>query len=227
MAIDLNRPIGKARDAGNELPSKRHMNLAGQAQAEGGIKRVHVLLGVLGLVVVLAVAKFCVVDPLMATASAEQELAAQKRVQTELDKTLENYDSVEREYQSYVSADLTSNVDALAVLDMVERNVMPTASVAQVQLDGNVLTLVLADADLDTVGRLTNTLNDQESVATVSVTRSRTSEDVASKGASSDVITKLIVTFAGFESTDSSNGSGEAQTTAIAGGTAVATTTTK
>ena len=232
MAIDLNQPIGKAKKVSESLPTKRHINLAAQASSPGGIKRVTILWGVLILVIVLAVAKFGVYDPLSQIGAAEREAQAQKLVQSSLDEKLKDYDTVETEYQSYVSTDLTSSLDTLAVLDMVERTVMPTAKVAQVSIQNNVLTLVLADADMDTAGRLTDTLNAQDSVASVSVSRSSTEDDVASKGAASDVITRLIVTFKDFEpvtssssssksSSSSSGSSGQAST--IAGGSAVVT----
>lgn len=207
MAIDLKKDIsldfGKKREeAEKEYPSKRSMNLYVIEHPEVDKRKVAALLGVLVVVVALFV-RFGVMGPLMEIKNKEAELT---RVQGELAPITERaqeYDRVRAEYEKYSLVSGTSGVDSSAVLDMIESQVMPNATVSQVTLEGTKLTLTLSNVSLDTVGVIASNVSSQAGVTDVAVSTAQT----ASEDGSSQVVATLTVTLAGSGSGSGSDAS--------------------
>ncbi|MFZ2755322.1 MAG: hypothetical protein WAY93_00500 [Atopobiaceae bacterium] len=194
MALDWNKPIHlsdvtRKTSGGSGYPSKTTMNLAETVTTnETDLRKVIPLAAVL-LVAVLLFVKFGVVDMFGQVTERQAALATEQGRVSAIESKLTDYDSVKAEYQGYSSSSSKGEADAVSVLDMVEQQVMPSASVTGITLKDNVLTLTIQNVTLDTVGKLADVLRGQSLVSNVSVATAKTS---ASSG--SNVIATVTVT---------------------------------
>ena len=88
-----------------------------------------------------------------------------------------DYDDVLAEYESYetsskVESSLT--VNALDALSLVDKCVAPYARVASLTLEGDTMSLKLADSSLDQLGKLVESLEGQDMVANVNLSTAGT-----------------------------------------------------
>jgi hypothetical protein len=194
VALDWNKPIHlsdvtRKTSGGSGYPSKTTMNLAETVTTnETDLRKVIPLAAVL-LVAVLLFVKFGVVDMFGQVTERQAALATEQGRVSAIESKLTDYDSVKAEYQGYSSSSSKGEADAVSVLDMVEQQVMPSASVTGITLKDNVLTLTIQNVTLDTVGKLADVLRGQSLVSNVSVATAKTS---ASSG--SNVIATVTVT---------------------------------
>ena len=185
MAIDLKREVSfdlkkKRDDPEKAYPTKRSMNLYRIEHPEVDKRKVGALAAV--LVVELA------------------------RVQGELAPITERaaeYERVRAEYEKYSLVSGTSGVDASSVLDMIESQVMPSATVSQVTLEDTKLTLTLSNVSLDTVGVIANNVSAQPNVSDVAVSTAQTASD----DGSSQVVATITVTLTGSNASTGTNSS--------------------
>ena len=200
MALNWNQEVSLssiknliARKKGEDAPvtgypTKTTMNLYQQDETKVRLSTI-VLAGVLGLVVVVAVVKFGIVDPLSIIGSREAELARQQELLTEVSKGYAEYDEIAELYEGYQAVFSSSGIDAIAVLDMVEKVVKPKAQVSQITFSDYMLTLTLNDVPLDTVGTLAKEIEKQDMVASVNV-----STATSSKGENKKNVATLVIT---------------------------------
>ena len=200
MALNWNQEVSLssiknliARKKGEDAPvtgypTKTTMNLYQQDETKVRLSTI-VLAGVLGLVVVVAVVKFGIVDPLSIIGSREAELARQQELLTEVSKGYAEYDEIAELYEGYQAVFSSSGIDAIAVLDMVEKVVKPKAQVSQITFSDYMLTLTLNDVPLDTVGNLAKEIEKQDMVASVNV-----STATSSKGENKKNVATLVIT---------------------------------
>ena len=113
--------------------------------------------------------RFAILGPLAHVAWLQGELAERQATLAQVDSGLEDYDDVKDVYDAYNVQTSSTGIDALGALDMVDRYVKQVAIVDSEDLEGNILTLSLSDANLDTYGNLATTLMAQPSVSGVSV----------------------------------------------------------
>lgn len=200
MALNWNQEVSFAsiknlltRKKGEEVvvtgyPTKTTMNLYQQDETKVRLSTI-VLAGVLGLVIIVAVAKFGIIDPLSVVGAKEAELARQQQLLVEASQGNADYAEVAELYEGYQAVFSSSGIDAIAVLDMVENVVKPKAKVSQITFSDYMLTLTLNDVPLDTVGNLAKEIEKQDMVASVNV-----STATASKGESKKNVATLVIT---------------------------------
>ena len=207
MAIDLKREVSfdlkkKRDDPEKAYPTKRSMNLYRIEHPEVDKRKVGALVAILVVALGLFV-RFGVAGPLMEIRDKEAELA---RVQGELAPITERaaeYERVRAEYEKYSLVSGTSGVDASSVLDMIESQVMPSATVSQVTLEDTKLTLTLSNVSLDTVGVIANNVSAQPNVSDVAVSTAQTASD----DGSSQVVATITVTLTGSSASSGTNSS--------------------
>jgi len=156
-------------------PTKTTMNLY-QVDAKTTNLRTLILAGILVLVCVVAVLKFGVFDQLAIVSQKEAELAAQQELLLKVSASGGDYGSVKNMYEGYQLALGTGDVNAIRVLDLVEKQVKPAASVSVITYAGNTLTLTLNNVSLETVGVLAKQLESQEIVSAVNVSTAQNTE---------------------------------------------------
>lgn len=193
MALDWNKEIsfnGTSKKA-TQYPSKTHINL-NVAEASVVDLRKAIPIAVVLIALVACVVKFGIVDFYGQVAAKQADLSQQKAALAQVDAKLANYDSVKTEYESYgsyLTGSAATQVDAITVLNLVDQQIMPSASVTGINLKNDTLSLSLTNASLDTIGKLVSTLSSQPIVSNVSVSTAATNATAAQ-----DVTATMVVT---------------------------------
>lgn len=222
----LNRPIGgsgkgKAGKAGrgrkgDGLPTKRGMNLYQSARQATDGRKLAITAAALAVGVALF-AKFAVMGPLQQVSDKQAELAQVQAQLQPLQEAAADYDSTLAEYNQYAPVSSTTGVDTKALMDMVEQQVMPYATVSQESLEDDTLTLTLSNVSLTTVGQLATILQGQTGVESVSVATAQTPSDSAS-GDTSSVVATVTVKLVTVEASDSGEGTSSGTSSSTSGG---------
>lgn len=172
----LNQPIGGKKDGKGKgrgrgagaWPSKKTINLYSPADSGPNVRHTVILAACLAIFLIVFV-RFAILGPLAHVARLQGELAERQATLAQVDSGLEDYDDVKDVYDAYNVQTSSTGIDALGALDMVDRYVKQVAIVDSEDLEGNILTLSLSGANLDTYGNLATTLMAQPSVSAVSV----------------------------------------------------------
>ena len=128
---------------------------------------------VLVLLLGLAFGKFAVADRLEKLRQEQDALSELQRITATLEDSTADYDSVLAEYSKY-SSGWMSEEEAAAVgreimLDIVEQELMPRATVKSVMISGNSLGVELADITLEETSFIVSRLDSYDSVLNVAV----------------------------------------------------------
>ncbi len=197
MALDWHKDISfsglkKGRSKTKTVyPSKTYMNLVAEELRAPELRKAIPLI-ILVLVLVAAFVKFGVYDFFDRVNQKQAELSHQQQTLSSLEAQLTNYDKVLAEYESYETSRLSADEDQVSVSDaltLIDRFVAPSARIASVDLQGNTMTLSLADITLSGVGALVSTLDSQPMVANVAVATAATDQTTAT-----DVVVTMTVT---------------------------------
>ena len=211
----LNQPIGgkkeskgkkRGRGAG-AWPSKRTINL--YVPSDSGLNVRHtVILAVCLAVFLLVFVRFAVLGPLAHVAQLQGELADRQATLAQIDSGLADYDDVKDVYDAYNVQTSSTGIDVLGALNMVDKYVKQVAIVDSEDLEGNVLTLNLSGANLDTYGSLATTLMTQPSVSGVSVSTA----DNQDSDSSDNVTATITVTLRTIAETNAQVAQGDGST---------------
>ena len=200
MALDWNKDISfsglkkSPQKAKGDYPSKTYMNLAPTDKKSIDARRA-IPTAVIVVVLVALFVKFGVYDFYDRVNQKQAELNKQEQTLGSLQVQLADYDEILETYNAYASAYAASDeytVSALDALALVDRFVRPSANVASLDLQGNVLSLNLSNITLDEVGKLVSTLYEQKIVADVSVSTAATQQTSAEDVTASMVITLQV-----------------------------------
>ena len=154
------------------LPQKRTINLM-----QGRNTSINKPAAVIGTVLIIIVAclfsKFFVVNKLDEMNRSNAQL---RSLQTRLDSVneqLAEYESLSGEYAHYsfegLTADELGSLNRVEVLEMIEKVVMPYATVETWSVSGNMLTIQITGATLNEVNQVVEKLEQQEIVNYCSV----------------------------------------------------------
>lgn len=154
-------------------PSKTTINLY-RSDQQATDKRKVILACVLGAIVLGLFVKFGVLDQMAVVSQMENELNEQRALSEKAKANLGDYADVQEAYEAYLARYGKGATDAIAVLDMVEKNVMSKTTVTSIVLGEDILTLTLYNVSLDTVGNLAKDLESQEMVSKVNVSTATT-----------------------------------------------------
>ena len=154
--------IGKKsrKPSARNLPVKRSINLATTGekpiQAKTAIPAI-----VLIIVAAILLSKFFVVDRLMDMYRAQSEVSSLQSQLADAYRQLSSFGSMTDEYAHYTYTGMTSEemtrTDRGAVMDLLQRTVLPQASMSSWSLNGSILTLNIARGslqDINSVHRL-------------------------------------------------------------------------
>ena len=196
MALDWGKEITisglkKGSSKGKAVyPSKTYMNLLVKDERVIELRRA-VPLALLLIVLVAAFVKFGVYDFYDRVNQKGAELAKQEQTLAMLETQLSDYNEVLAEYEAYESAHMSADAETVSVVEalgIVDQFIAPYASVASVDVQGNTMSLTLANITLDGVGELVSTLDAQPNVASVSVSNAATE-----RNETSDVLVSMVV----------------------------------
>lgn len=187
---------GKGRKpSARSLPAKRSINLAAT-----GEKPIKVKLAVPGVVLIVIAAillsKFFVVDRLLDMYRAQGEVST---LQTQLDNAyqqLNSFGDMTEEYAHYTYSGMTAEeldrTDRGAVMDLLQRMVLPQAAMSSWSLNNNILTLNIARGSLQDINLLAQELNEDPLVNFCTVTTAASAGSRLDES-QTDVVGQVIV----------------------------------
>lgn len=175
-------------------PSKRTMNLYQGDQKTVDVRK-FVIIGVVLAVLIGLFVKFAVLDQLALLGQKEAELSQQQLDAATINANVQGYAEIKEMYDSYMLRYGEGSTDAIAIMDMVEQQVMSKASVSAMVYSDNTLTLTLYNVSLDMVGNLAKDLESQSMVVAVNVSTATTQN-----AEGNNTVSTLVITLAGTES---------------------------
>lgn len=165
----LKKPIGKPPVPA--VPNKKSMNFVNH-QSSFNYKRVLPLVIVL-VIAVLVFFKFGILDQMQKKTDAINRLSQKQMQLSSLTGQLAEYDKLAAEYGRYsygwMSEAEISTVDRLDVLDLVEEKIAKLATIENLAINNNVLTLNVRGITLTQAGDIVADLESSELVANASV----------------------------------------------------------
>ncbi|NCB28878.1 MAG: hypothetical protein EOM63_03825 [Clostridia bacterium] len=168
-----------------QLPDKTTLNLAMREQdAKTVLQVVPSILAVLAIIFI--VGKFAVADRIAGVMRAQAVLTDTKTQISQLTEQNAEYDKVLAEYSKYAANYLTDEerqtVDRLAVMRMVENDLMGDAQIEQYSIADNVLSIDFSGVTLAQAANFVKRLESHSEVAAVQVNtvNSRTTADAPS-----------------------------------------------
>ena len=171
----LNKPSGKVR-----YPDKTSINLLMRDNSVRDPK-FQIILFVIFAVVLALFVKFLVVDKLAEAYDAEK---AYTQMQTQIDQlraSNEKYDQVREEYSHYGNGYLNDEEkieqNRMAMMRVIQRNVISKSEIQSVEISGNVATLTIDNIRLKTVSDIVASLEDDDIVSFVTVSTAGTNTD--------------------------------------------------
>ncbi len=181
------------------MPVKRSINLA----ASGTQKPIKpgIALPAVAIIVVAAIllSKFLVVDRLLDVSRAQSEVAS---VQSQLDASyakLASFGEMTDEYAHYTYSNMTAEemarTDRVEVLDLIQRVVLPQATLSSWSVTGNILTLDISRANLQEINLMAQQLNADPLVNFCTVTTAATNDRSDQAGAVPGYVTGQVVVF--------------------------------
>ena len=198
MAITLGKSMKPQKLTKKNIPVKRSINLAHAGEKKSNI-RVGILVLILVTVGVGVAAKFAILDRFIEVDHAREEVAAvQRQINAGYDK-IDSYGELAIKYAHFTYSGMKpeelSLADRVAVVEMIDRLVLPTNYVEGWSLRGNLLTLSISGNTLQELNLVTQRLELDELVDFCTVTTASTSDikNLIAEDAYADVVAQIVV----------------------------------
>lgn len=159
------------------FPTKKTMNFV--VDSESKTNR-YSLIGFGIFIVVLALfTKYCVIDVIQKTNEVQSNYTTSNEQIDALNQQLQNYDEVEEKYNTMVGTFLTDSekvcMNRTDLLKMIDEDVLPYASVTNISITNDSISVYTGLTDLNTISKVVDIL--QKDSRTNYVTVSRTTAD--------------------------------------------------
>ena len=177
----LSMSIGSKPKRVTKYPDKTTINLVRYETEKNNLKDILVIL--LIVVGLAAFGKFAVYDQLTALNEAQRQYGIVQEQLTALRQANANFDEIKAKYDEvtdwYMTADEKAIIDKIAVLEMLEEDLMPYVEILRVQVSGTTVTVATGETDLATVSTFLLKLqrDERNSTATVTTTSAASSVD--------------------------------------------------
>lgn len=175
-------------------PTKTTMNLYQGDHHTTNYRKV-IITAILLAVGISVFVKFGVLDLITRVSEKEAELIAQKQIAVTTLGASRDYGEVKTLYDAYEARLGGAAVDVIAVLDMVEKDVMKRAEVTSIVISEGSLTLTLYNVPLDTVGDLAKSIEGRELVSSVNVSTATTQN-----ADGQNTVSTLVISLVGVQS---------------------------
>ena len=175
------------------LPTKRSVNFIRSRVTFRQLLRIPAFLVL--FIAVLAFIQFGIINRLAGVAVARFEVSQVQQKINEGLREVATFGEIQDKYAHYTYSGMTeeelSRADRPAVMDMIERSVMPRASQCTWNLTGNQLTMQLTVRDLETANQIVRQLNERETL--VNYCTLTTAENRNNNGENESVTASLTV----------------------------------
>ena len=177
-------------------PTKRSINLATVGETSIDLK---LAIPAIILIVIAAVAfsKFAVVDRMLAASDAEHEVSRLQALVDDGYEEINSYGDLTETYAHYTYSGMTdeelSLTDRIAVMEIIERDVMSEAEVTGWSISGNVVTLPITGITLQHINLIIQKLEEEDMVnyCTVSTAATQEKED----GDGTEIVTAQVTIY--------------------------------
>ncbi len=151
-----------------QFPSKTTLNLVITERSANYVRNTTISV-IVGFLLIIIFAKFGVADQIILANAAEREAAQSRAEYNALVTANAEFTQVQAEYNRYFSG-LTDiyYVNCIDAFNLVEKNLMPNASVKSVALSNNTLSLILIGIELNDASSIVKVLKGNEMISTVS-----------------------------------------------------------
>lgn len=152
-------------------PSKKVMNLYFKEDKTSRTSTMF-LYGLFGVVLILAVLKFGVIDMMTDLNAAKEAYEDKQKDLSKYEKELENYQSVVSQHNRYSNSYLKENeifCDRMDILSMLEETVFAKGKVSNVSISDNTVSVNFTGLDLEQTASLTKTIEEYPIVTDVTV----------------------------------------------------------
>ena len=188
----------RAASKRGRTPTKENINLA-----TIGVKRTRWGLGILVLVVILiaaaAIGKFLVYDRLTAVSAAESEAAEVKRQIDATQAKIDEYGELNELFAHYTYTGMTSEeqnrVDRVAVMELIERIVMPQMDVNSWTLSGNRLQMTVQADTLQRINLTAQKLLEDDMVSYCAVNTATTDSKTKLANETTEKVAASIIVY--------------------------------
>lgn len=168
----LNQTVGRKKAA---YPEKKTMNL--YYKPDRTTKSATAALYILFLcVVLLALAKFLVLDMLLELGEKKDQLAESQSQLAAYEEQLQDYDKVLLEYERYAATPEEAVTDRMKLLALIDSAVRSTAKVDSISISGEEMLLQFSGVTLGQTARIVQALEASPLVASTQVNTAATTE---------------------------------------------------
>ena len=173
------------------VPSKKTMNFVHHQSSFNPKKVIPVVLVV--LIVAAVFVKFGVLDPLDKKTAALNELALKQEQLAAVNTKLTGYEELEKEYGRYsygwMNETEVSMVSRMDVLALIEAKVAPKASIENIAVNNNVLTMNIYGITLEQASAMVKSLEESDLVESAALYNA-----VAEDGETAKIFMSVILT---------------------------------
>lgn len=150
-------------------PTKRTMNLYFKVDRTTA-PATAALYVLFALVVLLALSKVAIYDPLEAARQLEERvLMLEEQTASQMER-LKNYHQIQEDYiRATPTEEELSQVDRMEILNLIDSTIRPAAKIAQVSISGDQVLLTFSDVTLEEAAGLVSKLEASKLVAKTSV----------------------------------------------------------
>lgn len=157
----------------DSFPTKQTMNFIVDNSKKN--KRISIVVFIAFIIGLGAFTKFGVIDTLNKTAQLESNYNSYQTQISGLNVQLSDYSEVEEKYNamvgSYLNEDESSSVYQSDIIDMIDEDILPTVALTNYTITGNEVMVYTGVTDLATVSKVVSTLQADERVEYVTISR--------------------------------------------------------
>ena len=167
----------------NTYPSKKTMNFVENNEAKNN-RTALIVFGVF-LVFLVLFTKFGVIDRISETNALMSQYQTNSKQLDALKEELKDYDAIEEKYNALVGSFLSEGerncLNRTALLKMVDEDILPQVSVANISISDNKMSVYTSLTDLNTISRVVDILQKDERTSYVTVSSTVSDSEDSSK----------------------------------------------
>lgn len=167
----------------NTYPSKKTMNFVENNEAKNN-RTALIVFGVF-LVFLVLFTKFGVIDRISETNALMSQYQTNSKQLDALKEELKDYDAIEEKYNALVGSFLSEGerncLNRTDLLKMVDEDILPQVSVANISISDNKMSVYTSLTDLNTISRVVDILQKDERISYVTVSSTVSDSEDSSK----------------------------------------------
>lgn len=175
----------------NTYPSKKTMNFVENNESKNN-RTALIAFGVF-LVFLVLFTKIGVIDRISETNALMSQYQTNSKQLDALKEELKNYDAIEEQYDALVGAFLSEGerncLNRTDLLKMVDEDILPQVSVANISINDNKMSVYTSLTDLNTISRVVDILQKDERTSYVTVSSTVSDSEDSSKASATIEIT--------------------------------------